>query len=270
MAPVAEGGNRLAGVFMAAALVNRLCAPTALALKQAGMEYLLVDAAQAQAFRNGVREVTRQPESAGMRERVVKGLAEKKGDTESAVMRERASQDAPETQATQRKKPPQAAPNLADWPAGWRERLQQTRPAPVIWTYWELGQDLCGAPDPNRRELLGKLLKDLAHPPGTHSFWPLALPRQDGDGEQELEANAPVFWEGVRLLRGRAVVLMGSTMLLRALALPEPMHKMRPFQQVRHEGRLLIVLSPPGMLVQETRRIQALREFLRQTLAPFT
>jgi hypothetical protein len=106
----------------------------------------------------------------------------------------------------------------------------------------------------------------LAHPPGTHSFWPLALPGRGGD--EELEANVPIFWEGVRLLHSRAVMIMGSQ-ALRALDLPERMLALRPFQQVRHQGRLLIVLHSPDVLIQETRRLQALREFLRQALAPF-
>jgi hypothetical protein len=154
------------------------------------------------------------------------------------------------------------------WPAAWRERLKKTRFAPVIWTYWELGLDLCGTPDPQRRELLQELLRDLAHPSGTHSFWPPALPAQDGSGEHELEANAPVFWEGVRLLRSRAVMIMG-TQALRVLALPDRMLALHPFQPIRYQGRLLILLPSPDELIHEARRMQTLREFLRQALAPF-
>jgi hypothetical protein len=90
------------------------------------------------------------------------------------------------------------------------------------------------------------------------------LPGQDG----EAEANAPVFWEGVRLLHGRVVLIMGEQ-TLRALDLPGSLADLRPFQQARHQGRQLIVLPPPGTLIREVRRIQALQEFLRQALAPF-
>jgi hypothetical protein len=222
--------------------MNGLCSPTALALKQAGLEYLLLDEAQAQAVRGGVREAARQRESPGV------GAA--------------AAQAAPAVRAARM---PAKELREKDWPAAWRERLEKTRAAPIIWTYWELGQDLCGAPDPQRRGLLRGLLQDLAHPPGTHCFWPLALP--EGDGEQP-EANAPVFWDGVRLLRGRAVVIMGSQ-ALGALALPDRMLALRPFQQVRHQGRLLIVLPSPDLIIREAQRMQALREFLRRALAPF-
>jgi len=232
-------------MLMAAAAVNGLCAPTLLALKQAGLEYLLVDEARAQAIRNDVREAARQ--------------------TVLPDERPRVAEAPPVARRTQ--SPPRNIQEIS-WPAVWRDRLAKTRAAPVVWTYWELGLDLCGTPDPKRRELFQELLRDLAHPTGTHSFWPPALPGQDGKEEHTLEANAPVFWEGVKLLRGRAVMIMGEQ-VLRALALPDRMLATRPFQQLRHQGRLLIVLPPPDLLIQEARRMQTLREFLRQALAPF-
>jgi hypothetical protein len=207
--------------------MNGLCTPTARALKQAGLEYLLLGEAQAQAIRSGVGA---------------------------------AAQASPAARTT-----PSRELREEDWPPAWRERREKTRAAPVVWTYWELGRDLCVAPDPQRRDLLRGLLQDLAHPPGTHSFWPLALP--GGDGE-ELEANPPVFWDGVRLLRGRAVVVMGPQ-ALHSLALPDHMLVLGSYEQVRHQGRLLVVLPPPDLLIRETRRMQALREFLRRALAPF-
>jgi hypothetical protein len=218
--------------------MRHVCTPTALALKQAGLEYLLLDEAQAQAIRGGVPTAARPSEA-------------------SAV-------GAALTQASPAARTPARELREKDWPAAWRERREKTRAAPVVWTYWELGRDLCIAPDPQRRELLRGLLQDLGHPPGTHCFWPLALPREDGE---ELEANAPVFWDGVRLLRGRAVVIMGPQALA-ALALPDRLLEV-PFQQVRHQGRLLIVLPPPDLLIREARRMQALREFLRKALGPF-
>jgi len=158
-----------------------------------------------------------------------------------------------------------SGPDSALWPSPWQERLAKTRSAPVLWTYWELGRDLSGTPDPQRRGLVMDLLQELAHPSGTHSFWPVALPGRGKDGE--LEANATVFWEGVRLLRSRAVMIMG-TELLRFLALPDSLLALRPFQQDRHQGSALIVLPAPGdMLNLAKQRMQALREFLRQTLA---
>jgi hypothetical protein len=263
-------------MLMAAAVVNRLWAPTVLALKQAGLEYLLFDEAQAQAIRGSGREAAVKPESPDSG-RVVsrqppsaQAARAPAGDMQLARDSQVLYQGAPPRPAakTPHAPPnPPNPPNPADWPADWQERLKKTRPAPVVWTYWELGRDVSGVPDAKRRDLLQDLLKDLSHPPGTHSFWPLALPGPDG--EQELSANTPVFWEGVRLLQSRAVVVMGSKALY-ALALPAGMRELRPFRQVRHQGRQLIVLHSPDMLIQEPQRLQALGEFLRQALAPFT
>jgi len=252
---------------MAAAAVNRLCAPTRLALKQAGLEYLLFDEAQARALREDMQEAAEQSASPGAR--ALASQTAVAARTPQSPARDKGAKRDVQASPHERsprleKQPPTNAPDVALWPVDWRERLAKTRSAPVIWTYWELGRDLCGAPDPQRRELWQELLKDLAHPPGTHSFWPVALPCRDG----ELKANAPVFWEGVRLLHSRAVMIMGPQ-VLRSLALPDNMLALRPFQQRRHQGSLLIVLPAPDMLIREKRRMQALREFVRQALASF-
>ncbi|MDR0239003.1 MAG: hypothetical protein LBI88_02080 [Deltaproteobacteria bacterium] len=251
---------------MAAADVNRFCAPTLLALKQAGLEYLLFDEAQARAIRGNMQDATGQSASPDVRVPAAQAPAPLR-KPQQPPRETRATSD---VQAPRVPRPeahaPERAPDAALWPAGWQERLAKTRSAPVVWTYWELGRDLCDAPDPQRRELLQALLNDLAHPPGTHSFWPMALPGRDGNGE--LEANAPAFWGGVRLLRSRAVMVMGPQ-VLRSLDLPDGMLALRPFRQVRHQGCLLVVLPPPDVLIREKQRMQALREFLRQTLAPF-
>jgi len=252
---------------MAAASVNRLCAPTRLALKQAGLEYLLFDEAQARALRESTQEAGGRFASPGVRALASQSSAA--AQTPQSPARDKGAKSdaqAPPHECAPRleKQPPTNASDVALWPVDWRERLAKTRSAPVLWTYWELGRDLCGAPDPQRRELLQDLLQELGHPPGTHSFWPVALPGRDG----ELEANAPVFWEGVRLLHSRAIMIMGPH-VLPSLALPDNLLALRPFQQRRHQGSSLIVLPAPDMLIRAKRRMQALREFVRQSLASF-
>lgn len=175
---------------------------------------------------------------------------------------------------------PAAVPPLAllpadQWPALWQERLRKTAPAAVLWTYWALGEDMCVRPNPQRRALLQRLLGDLGHPAGTHSFWPAAMPAAmpvdsamtDSENPQEssLQANAAVFWSGVHALKARALVVMGSP-AIKALNLPP---RLRPFQQTRHNGRLVIVLRDVDFLAQETHRYDAVKEFLKQALAPF-
>ena len=168
---------------------------------------------------------------------------------------------------------PLLAPEL--WPRPWRERLKATRPAPVLWTYWALGQDLYGAANAQRRDLLKRLLGDLQHPGGTHSFWPAALPSpQDWErltaagaehGPVELHAHAAAFWAGVDMLKARALVVMGSP-AVKALELPP---RLRPFHQTRHKGKLVVVLRDVDTLVEEPHHYDAVREFLRRALEPF-
>ena len=159
--------------------------------------------------------------------------------------------------------PPQHLLPPDHWPRLWQERLAATHPAPVLWTYWALGEDLYGSPDPARRALLRRLLADLAHPTGTHCFWPAALP--PSRGQHDLEANTEVFWSGVDLLKARALVVLGSPAVA-ALKLPP---RLQPFHQTRHNGRLVIVLRDPDILAREAHHYDAVREFLRQALAPF-
>lgn len=172
------------------------------------------------------------------------------------------------------------------WPAIWQQRLQKTAPAAVLWTYWALGEDMCVRPNPARRTLLQKMLADLGHPAGTHSFWPAALPQNVGpspaqapaqntisqNSEDSVDSTATilyaapeVFWSGVQLLKARAVVVMGSP-AIKALDLPA---RLRPFQQTRHRGTLVVVLRDVDFLAQETTRYDAVKAFLRQALAPF-
>lgn len=186
------------------------------------------------------------------------------GTTISSGVVSSGSGAAPQTAAK-----PSAVPDLAPalWPGPWQERLKKTAPAAVLWTYWTLGEDLCVRPNPARRALLQRLLADLAHPAGTHSFWPPALPFADSDSavDCELQANPEVFWSGVQALKARALVVMGSP-AIKALELPP---RLRPFQQTRHNGRLIVVLRDVDFLAQETHRYDAVREFLKQALAPF-
>lgn len=148
------------------------------------------------------------------------------------------------------------------WPAQWRSLFERTPSgAPLLWTYWALGDDLGGAPDIQRRELLRQILGDLAMPRGTHCFWPVSLPDDSG----ELTSDIPIFLAGVERLAPRACIIMGS----RALQAAAPGLRLRPFQQARHRGRLIIVLPDMDMLLKEPQRAKAVVAYLRPALAAF-
>lgn len=147
------------------------------------------------------------------------------------------------------------------WPAPWQERLARTRPGQVAWTYWQLGGDLCNEQQAGRSErgaFFRRILQDLGHPQGTHTFWPVCLP----DGRGEAQANADVFWSGLQALRSRGVIIMGSV-AARAAGLPG---RLEPLTHRMFRGRLVWILRDvDNMLGDETRYSQMLA-FLRKAL----
>ena len=167
------------------------------------------------------------------------------------------------------------------WPSPWQTRLEQTRPGPVLWTYWNLGPDLCEPQTPGRlerRQFLQRLLQDLGHPAGTHTFWPSCLPPDpaalplppsgaatDPQGQNAYVANPDVFWSGAMQLKARGVVVMGSA-AARAVALPAGL---RPPQQIRHRGKLVWVLWDVDNLLQFDQRYASMLALLRDALRHF-
>ena len=161
------------------------------------------------------------------------------------------------------------------WPSPWQTRLEQTRPGPVLWTYWNLGPDMCDPQTPGRlerRQFLQRLLQDLGHPAGTHTFWPsclppdpAALPTADPQQESAYVANPDVFWSGAMQLKARGVVVMGSA-AARAVALPGGL---RPPQQIRHRGKLVWVLWDVDNLLQFDQRYASMLALLRDALRHF-
>ena len=149
------------------------------------------------------------------------------------------------------------------WPAPW-QALKNRRPLPprplVFWTYAGLGDDLMGTPDPARQQVIVRMLKELAHPGGTHVFWPYALP----DDNTIPEPNAPsLFWSGTALLRPRALLLFGSE-ARDALGMPKTL---MPYCQYRVDGRLIIQLPQPLTLAGKEDAFRRALAFLTRILA---
>ena len=170
------------------------------------------------------------------------------------------------------------APDL--WPTPWRWQLEKARPGLVLWTYWNLGLDLCNAQaegQMERRGFLQKLLQDLAHPAGTHTFWPASLPDEGGTEpaappavpparEDGLVPHADAFWSGASRLGARGVVVMGSA-AVKALGLPSGL---RPLQQARYRGHMVWVLWDVDYMQREDQRYASMLAFLRQALRQVT
>ncbi|MDE7240712.1 hypothetical protein [Desulfovibrio sp.] len=166
-------------------------------------------------------------------------------------------------------------------PQGWQSRLAATRPGLVAWTYWNLARDLAGvgsSADADagaqgrslRRAFLARLLRELAHPAGTHTFWPACMPgtaRAPGPGEEpDFTAHPEAFWSGAAHLGCRAVIVMGSA-AVRALGLPG---NARPLSQLRWRGQHVLVLWEVDSLAENAARFGPTLAFLRQALRPVT
>ncbi len=153
---------------------------------------------------------------------------------------------------------------MEQWPHTWQERFRQTKPARVVWTYDTLGHDLCGQASNTRRELLRDILKDLGHPSGTHSFWPISLP--DGNEPQNLITNVPVFWAGVRQLEARVLIVLGQSA---ATTLGYQAYD-APFKEFKSQDKLVFLTRDIETLIKKdhsyTLIIQYLRSHLRQYL----
>ena len=167
-------------------------------------------------------------------------------------------------------------------PQGWQNRLAATRPGLVAWTYWNLAQDLSAtggsAPGEDagaearalRRSFLGRLVRELAHPAGTHTFWPACMPQAQGapvpEAGPDFAAHPEAFWSGAAHLGCRAVIVMGSA-AVRALGLPG---NALPLSQLRWRGQHVLVLWEVDTLAQDAARFGPTLAVRRQALGPVT
>ena len=165
---------------------------------------------------------------------------------------------------------PGVAAALADpaqWPRQWQTLFAKANPAPVLWTYHELGLDLSGAGEPARGALFRRLLSDLRLPKGTSAFWPTAAPAEGSDGSTSGVANADVFWAGVALLKPRVLVVFGATSLqdmgLEAAAFPL-------FQQQIFEGKLIVHVPDMSHLLAHESHLSPALSLLQAVLHSFT
>jgi hypothetical protein len=129
----------------------------------------------------------------------------------------------------------------APLPSAWKDLLEKTPAAPLLWTYAELGQDLQGRGDGERSAGLRELIGKLNLPRGSSAFWPLTLedswPHCLEGGV--LPPDVAFFLQGLVRLRPRAVVLFGShSCLLSGLDLSLRL----PFTQQVKGGRLFLLL----------------------------
>jgi hypothetical protein len=149
------------------------------------------------------------------------------------------------------------------WPVSWQERFAATRRGRLVWTYRELGQDMCLKPDARRRDLFQRLIADLAHPPGTHTFFPVCLPRSCAqDDPPAVTHNAGIFWSALGELEARGVLVMGAE-AVKILGLENDMHL---WSMARLRGFFVWRLPEADAVANDEKFYSTLLEFLRTAL----
>lgn len=102
------------------------------------------------------------------------------------------------------------------WPELWQRLFQKASPAPLLWSYRELASDLLH-PDQSssaRSAVLRALIKALALPAGTSTFWPLQLdaselpPSEQAQGLPFCCSN--FFLSGLSRLQPKIVIIFGD------------------------------------------------------------
>ncbi len=174
--------------------------------------------------------------------------------------------DKPAPQAASDRQQP-AAPRTATparWPEPWSALLDRTRPGRVAWTYHGLGHDLCGTPNTLRRRRLQELIRFLALPAGTHTFWPVGLPEPDEDGKPVIVPRPDLFWDGLHRLDSRVLIVLGSP-AARCIGVTGPIRPMFSPMQAFNGVRLLITWDIDSL--DDEQKMNGTRTFLRAMLS---
>jgi hypothetical protein len=169
--------------------------------------------------------------------------AVRSGEDFSCLSPERISGDPPPSrrETASPSFPAGTSPGQSPLPSAWKELLEKTPAAPLLWTYAELGQDLQGRGEGARTAGLRELIGRLGLLRGSSAFWPLTL---EDSWAQCLETgapppDAPFFLHGLLRLRPRAVIFFGEhSRLLSGLALSARL----PFTQEVKDGRLFLLM----------------------------
>lgn len=148
---------------------------------------------------------------------------------------------------------------VEQWPPVWAAQLGKTQPAPVLWTYPDLGLDLTGRGSAQRSTLLKHLIGQLHLPRGTSAFWPFSIP--ETAAEPALEEA--LFVSGMKQLHSKVVICFGPESLqhtpYRALRVPA-------FQEDVADGRIIMVLPDINSMDPVQPAFRTAVQFLRSTL----
>jgi len=159
------------------------------------------------------------------------------------------------------------------WPAIWQEQFHKMKKGFFGWTYWNLGADLlaarngCTSADNEqararkaRGQVMARLLRELGHPAGTHTFWPPYLEMSD-----DATPQPELFWSGLKLLGCRGVIIFGSR-AARAL-IPRP--GLHPLQQLREKSFQVWIMKDLSSIEHDQAHYARMLILLKETLKKF-
>lgn len=161
-------------------------------------------------------------------------------------------------------------PSLADWPRPWRDLMGRSKPAPLAWTYPELGADLLLSGNKQRSAALREMISRLRLPRGSSVFWPPQLPEElraaQVDQAGQAGANIDYFRAGLNLLEVRCLIAFGPKALRGTSyeALP-----LKPFSEQLCDGRIVFSLPDFASLLALPNRLDKVVLFLNSVLSRF-
>jgi len=145
------------------------------------------------------------------------------GQPQAAPAQRRVPQPAPANPA----RPLPAQASSAAFPEPWATYLAKVAPEhKMVWTYMELGHDLGGQPDMQRRKMIVDLIQHLKLPPKPIAFWPAAVLERGA-----LRPNPELFWRGWKQLRTPHIVCFGRDTLGVILPDADPSRTMHMFRE---------------------------------------
>ena len=148
------------------------------------------------------------------------------------------------------------------WPGPWRELLARMQPAPLAWTYPELGEDLLQSGNKERSAALREIISRLRLPRGSSTFWPTRLPEQERP-----DTPAPDYFRaGLQRLEVRFLIVFGPDAL--AGTAYEAL-KLTPFSEQLGDGRLILALPDFASLLAVPGRLDKVVLFLDSVLSKF-
>jgi len=155
------------------------------------------------------------------------------------------------------------------WPDAWQALFARTKPAPILWTYPELGLDLGGQGCPQRSACLRELIGKLQLPRGSSTFWPLCLDAEEDGTQAQVETG--LFKDGLLLLEPKVVVLIGPRSVslagLADLAPDRGFDLHTPFTQQIARGMLFVLLPEFPAMLENASLADKACVFLRSALA---